>query len=273
MVLLACSILFGSIELIARCTAADPRPVPSVLREDWRPDLARIRSVDAAMAVLPLYIARQKGSREARIAGGIDRFVRDRFFHGQSFLDWRENWPATLSGFVWANLQVPVLPDDIMRHRRAICSQQAIVFMELLRRHGIHTAAVLAAWPSSDPSTSGHFALAARIDGRWTYFDPDQEPPAHGVPLESVIDGSALQRLYASKPDLLAGMRHAAGHRAIRLAYVDSFPAPRGGLFQAVTAWFSAYGWLPFGLAAFLLLGLGHPSRRRLDVRQAFPAQ
>jgi hypothetical protein len=272
-VLVACSILFASIALIAHCTAAVPRPVPSVVREDWRPDLARIRSVDAAMAVLPIYIAREQGTREARIALGIDRFVRERFFHGPSFIDWRENWLAALSGSVWANLQVPVLPDDIMRHRRAICSQQAIVFMELLRRQGLHTAAVLAAWPSSDPSTGGHFALAARIDGRWVYFDPDQEPPMHGVPLERVIDGSALPGLYASKPELLAGMRHAAEHRAIRLAYVDSFPAPRGGLFQAATAWFSGYGWLPLALAAFVLLGPGFRSRRRFAARQAFAAR
>jgi hypothetical protein len=274
MMLLACSILFASVALIAPYTAADPRPVPFVVGEDWRPDLARIRSIDSAMAVLPAYIAREEGSREERIADGTDRFVRDRFFHGLSFIDWRENWLAALSGYVWENLQVPVLPDDIMGHRRAICSQQAIVFMELLRRQGIHTAAVLAAWPSPDPASRGHFALAAQIDGRWLFFDPDQEPPVRGVPVGRVIDGSALSRLYADKPQLLAGLRYAAAHRTIRLAHFDSFPAPRGGLFQATTAWASAYGWLPLGLAAaLLLLGPGFPRRRSSRLSEAFAAR
>jgi hypothetical protein len=270
--LLACSILFAGVALAARYSAADPRPVPSPLREDWRPDLARIRSIDAAMAVLPAYVAREKGSREARIAGGIDRFVRARFFHGLSYLDWRENWLAALAGFAWANLQVPVLPDDILRHRRAICSQQAIVFMELLRRHGIHTAAVLAAWPSSDPAGGGHFALTARIDGRWLYFDPDQEPPASGVAVEGVIDGSALPNLYAAKPQLLAGLQQAAAQGTIRLAHIDSFPAPRGALFQVMTAWLSVYGWLPLGLAGLILIGLRLPRRRFLRLPEAFAA-
>jgi hypothetical protein len=272
LVLLACSILFAGVALVAHYSAGDPRPVPSVVAEDWRPGLAQIRSIDAAMAVLPAYYARESGSREARIANGIDRFVRDRFFHGSSYLDWRENWLAALSGFAWVNLKVPVLPDDIMRHRRAICSQQAIVFMELLRRNGLHAGAVVASWPSSDPGSGGHFALAARIDGSWIYFDPDQEPPVHGVPVDRVIDGSALSRLYADKPQLLAGLRQAAEHGTIRLAHVDRFAAPRGGLFQAATAWLGAYGWLPLGLAALLLLGFGPPRRRRLRLREAFAA-
>jgi len=271
-VLLACSLLFAGVALAARYAAAEPRPVPAVLGEDWRPDMARIRSIDAAMAAVPVYIAREKGSREARIAAGIDRFLRDRFFHGPSFIDWRENWLAALSGFAWANLQVPVLPDDILRHRRAMCSQQAIVFMELLRRHGIHYAAVVASWPSSDPATTGHFALAARIDGRWSYFDPDQEPPVHGVPVERVIDGSALPRLYGTKPGLLAGLRQAAARGTIRLAHVDRFPAPRGGLFQAATAWLSAYGWLVLGFAGLILLGFRLPRERPIRLAGAFAA-
>lgn len=244
-----CFLIFGIVTAATRPIHRTRLPIPPGLSESWRPDLADVRSVDEAMRVVPFYIARQKGSREARIAAGVDQFVRDRFVHGTSLLGYRHNWVAALGGFAWMDLRVPVLPDDILHHRHAICSQQAIVFMELLKRYGIRYASVLMSWPSSDPAAQGHFAVAARIDGKWLYFDPDQEA-AHVAPVEKVIDGSALASLYGDKPELLAGMRYAAAHGQIRLAYVDEYPAPRGGLFQRVTAWLSLYGWLLFGLLA-----------------------
>jgi pimeloyl-ACP methyl ester carboxylesterase len=39
------------------------------------------------------------------------------------------------------DLAVPVKPNDILKHRRAMCSQQSIVFMELLRRFNIEFGA------------------------------------------------------------------------------------------------------------------------------------
>jgi hypothetical protein len=234
----------------------DPEPVPRHVTESWRPELARIRTVDEAMRELPAYIARQHGSRDARVAAGIDQFLRDRFFHDGSYVSVHRNWLAFMAGSLWLNLRIPVLPDAILRHNSAMCSQQAIVFMELLRRYNIHYGAVLMNWPSSNPFSQGHFAVTARIDGRWIYFDPDQEAEQAGVPVERVLDGSALPALYGRKPALLANMRYAAAHGRILLAHIDENPAPRGGLFERVTELLSAWGWLVFGLltAAFVLL-------------------
>jgi hypothetical protein len=259
----ACFLFFAAMTGAVRMIHRDPRPVPARLTEDWRPDLARVRSVDDAMRVLPFYIAGQYGSREARVTAGIDKFVRDRFFHGDSSLGYRRNWLAAMAGAVWTDLRVPVLPDDILHHRRAICSQQAIVFMELLKRYDIHYASVLMSWPSPDPQSRGHFAVAARVDGHWLYFDPDQEAGQVGVPVERVLNGSALAALYGSKPALLASMRYAEAHGEIRLAHFDEYPAPRGGLFQQVTEWLSHYGWLLFGLLALAEL-LVRPRRQEL---------
>jgi hypothetical protein len=242
--------IFGFMTLVGRAAAVPVRPVPAVLAEQWRPELARVRSVDDAMDILPAYVAREQGSREARTAKAINQFVQERFFHGTSELTYRQNWLARFAGAGWLDLRVPVMPDDILQYRRAICSQQAIVFMELLRRHGLHYASVLISWPSAKGGSVGHFAVAARVDGRWLYFDPDQEARQAGVPIERVMDGSALAQLYGGKPELLAGLRDAAARGTIRLAHVDAFPAPRGGLFQTVTKWLSAYGWLLFALMA-----------------------
>jgi hypothetical protein len=252
--------LFGIMTLVGRSAAVPARPVPAALKEQWRPELARVRSVGEAMDLLPAYMARERGSREARAAKAINQFVQERFFHGESELTYRQNWLGRLAGAGWLNLRVPVIPDDILKHRRAICSQQAIVFMELLRRQGLHYASVLISWPAASSGSIGHFAVAARVDGRWLYFDPDQEVRQAGVPMARVMDGSALPMLYGDKPALLEGLRQAAALGRIRLAYVDAFPAPRGGLFQSATKWLSAWGWLFFGLLAlpFVL-----PERRR----------
>ena len=268
----ACFLLFSVVTAASRWFPHPHAPVPADTAENWRPELARVRSIDDAMRVLPRYIAREQGSREARVAAGVNHFVRDRFVHGASLISYHHNWLAGLAGAIWINLRVPVLPDDILHHRHAICSQQAIVFMELLKRSNVHYAAVLMSWPSSDPFARGHFAVAARVDGRWLYFDPDQEAAVSGVPVEQVVDGSALQALYGDKPILLADLRYAAQHGTIRLAHFDRDPAPRAGLFQQVTEWLSRYGWLLFGLLTLAEM-LARYRRERRMAPIAVPAE
>jgi hypothetical protein len=266
--LLACFVLSALATAASKWVPPHAPPLPAAPAEAWKPRLADVKTVDDALKILPSYAAREHGSRDARIAFGIDRFVRDRFLHGPSLLNVRHNWLAGLAGLVWINLRMPVLPDEILHHRRAICSQQAIVFMALLKHSGIDYGSVLIAWPEGGEGEAGHFAVAARVDGRWLYFDPDQEAAVPATPLQSVIDGSALPRLYGAKPALLARMRAAAAEGRIRLARVDQDPAPRGALFQRVTRWLSAYGWLLFG---FLFLAELAVRRRRSDWPRLVP--
>jgi hypothetical protein len=237
---------FGIATLATRTISAHARPVPSGIVEDWKPDLSQVRNIDQALAILPAYIAHQRGTRDERITAGIDQFVRDRFFHGTSHLSARENWIAALAGAVWSNLAIPVLPNDILKHRRAMCSQQAIVFMELLRHFKIDYGSVRFDWPGTR-SRRGHFATAAKVDGQWRYFDPDAEANLR-VPLSAVMNGQGLKELYPTHPELVSGIQHATANGDASLSQLNTFPAPRGGAFQTVTAWLSAYGWLILGL-------------------------
>ena len=268
----ACFLFFALMTAASRIIPHLHAPVPGDPGEDWRPELSRVRSIDAAMGVLPAYVAREKGSREARTAAAIDHFVRDRFVHGTSLISYHHNWLAALSGAVWLDLRMPLLPDDILHHRRAVCNQQAIVFMEMLKRSGIRYASVLMSWPGTG-GDQGHFAAAARVDGRWLYFDPDAEAAQEGVPVELVADGSALPRLYGNKPELVKRLRYAAAHHRITLAHVDTYPAPRGGLFQQVTRWMSAYGWLLFGLLALAQVLLARCGRGGATSAMLVPAE
>ena len=219
--------------------------------EQWKANLAGIQTVDAAMPVVRTYIEAQTGAHDERIAKGIDQFVKDRFISGFSYIKPREDWLLTLFGAAFGSgYTVPVDPDDILKHRQAMCSQQSIVFMELLRRYHVRFGAVLFHWPDPMPGERGHFAVAAQIDGVWRYFDSDLETKG-SPPVSTVIDGTALASLYGDKPRLEARMRYAAAHHGISLAHINTFSAPRGRALQMLTRVFSRL--TPF---IFLIAGL-----------------
>jgi hypothetical protein len=246
--LLLCSFwVVGMVTLASQTVSVHARPVPSSIAEDWKPNLSQVQNIDQALAIMPAYIARQPGTRDEKITAGIDQFVRDRFFHGTSLLSAKENWIAALAGLAWSNLAIPVLPNDILKHRRAMCSQQAIVFMELLKHFKIDYGSVRFGGPRTN---SGHFATAAKVDGAWQYFDPDQEANLR-MPLSTVMDGQRLKEIYA-QPEMVTLIRHAAASGSASFSQVNTFPAPRGGPFQSVTGWLSAYGWLILGVVWLL---------------------
>lgn len=239
--LLALGAAFSTVmTLYAHVATAHPRPIPDRIRDEYIPALGRIRTLDDAAAAVPAFEDPNESSRQKRIADAIDRLLRARFFHGYSELRPDQDWVAALAGHLWFDLQVPVLPDDILKFRRAACSQQAIVFMALLKRYGIEYGAVT--FP--DP---GHFAAAAKIDGQWLYYDSDGEPVRDGFPVAQVLKGKYLTEIYPG--DFGRGLHAAALRGTARLQHVDRNPAPRGALFEQATTWFSRFGWLIFCFA------------------------
>lgn len=248
--------LLSCISLAAYLTPRRPPPLAPT-GERWNANLFHVQSIEAAIPVVNQYISKERGTREERIADGIDDFVRDRFVHGVPHEPIQENWAARLAGIAWDNLSVPVTVEGILHHRHAMCSEQSIVFMALLQRYGLEYGSVLFRWPDPDPLNRGHFAVAARVDGVWRYYDSDLEARFPGTDLSRILDGSAVPALYAHNPRTVEKMRYAASHGGIRLAHVNQNPAPRGALFEKATRWFSKWGWLSMGAiwAAYALVG------------------
>jgi hypothetical protein len=228
------------------------KPPVSAINEQGRPELSTVRSIADALPIVAVYISKQVGTHDERVVRGIDAFVRDRFVHGSSYISVRENWLLKSTfGMISDEYRSPVNADDILRHRHAICSQQSIVFMELLRRYGLSYGAVLFAWPDPDPTYHGHFAVAARVDSHWRYYDSNLE--AAGSPLvRSIIDGSAIAKTYPNNPRLVERMTYAAAHGGIALAHVNTYAAPRGKLLQDFTYAISEV--MPFLLAGMALI-------------------
>lgn len=114
----------------------------------------------------------------------IAEILRKRFYHGYSYYHIATNPLAYLAGkLFWNHLSAIVIPDDIMKHPMAACSQQALVLTEIFKRQGIDFRKI---------GFTGHYAMEGRIQGRWRYFDTDLEPNFNN-------NRESLQKLLASK--------------------------------------------------------------------------
>ncbi len=97
----------------------------------------------------------------------IAGIIRKRFYHGFSHYSFADNPFASISGYVfWDHLSAIVIPDDIMKHPRAACSQQALVMMEIFKRNTTDFRKV---------GLNNHFCVEARIEGEWRFFDTNME--------------------------------------------------------------------------------------------------
>ena len=69
----------------------------------------------------------------------VSETIKQRFYFGLLHYRFAENWIAALSGkLLWSHLSAVVNPNDILKHSEGLCSQQTIVFMELLKRKKIN---------------------------------------------------------------------------------------------------------------------------------------
>lgn len=231
-----------------------PWPSPDLpdVHEEFAPQVQSIKSVDAAAA----YVTRSnEAASPAALADAADEFVRRRFVHGYSFFSPGQNWLAYLAGFAWLDLRSPVLPNDILQHRRAACSQQVIVFDAIMRRLGFETAVV---------RFEGHMTAAVKLGNDWRVYDADREISPRSY---------SYQALEARDPAVLAIYRNAAGlvdlpgqvaHGEVRMTNVNGNPAPHASLFDAVTKALSRYGWAIFlGVAIGWLLYRRRTSGKR----------
>lgn len=98
----------------------------------------------------------------------LENVFRKRFYHGYSNYTYANNWLAAIAGkLVWNDLSAIVIPDHILKHPMAACSQQSIVLMECFKKIGIDYRKV---------GFTGHYALEGRINNKWFFFDPNREP-------------------------------------------------------------------------------------------------
>lgn len=143
--------------------------------EMFNSDLSRINSMNKAINYTDsIYSAENNGAFDTlKYIKVVSKFTKERFYHGLSHYSIFDNWIAYLSGkILWSHMSAIVNPEDILKHSEGLCSQQTIVFMEMLMRKGIKVRSVGLGYKEGP----GHFLSEVYCNGSWHLYDVSLEP-------------------------------------------------------------------------------------------------
>lgn len=205
--------------------------------ELFRPELCNVNTLEKAIRYTDsLYATYNTASYDtAKYVKAVTRFTKERFYHGLAVYDFSENWITYLCGkYFWTHLSAVVSADDILKHPEGLCSQQTIVFMEILKRKNIHVRSVGLGYTTGP----GHFLAEAHYKGSWHLHDVTVEPVwskvvnHHESMNYYLLNKDSLYLAYEGKYD-----RPLFNKLLEKVVYgeVDDFPAKKMLLFHRVT--------------------------------------
>ena len=240
-------IILSLVLLLPNFLWVKPHSLPSYNKvEQYDPALARLNSIRA----LTLYADSIAGAKfikpnsldYALVVTGV---IRHRFFHGFSYYSFKENWLAASSEMLFGhNLASIVDPERIVKFPYGGCSQQAIVFMEVMKRKGFDYRSVC--FPH-------HYASEIRIGHDWYYFDPNMEPH---IPAAARLEArwlnsiDSLKQYYSRSQYPNVDWILGDGSRT-RLSEVNASLAGNARIFHSITGLLSRILWI-FPVCYFL---------------------
>jgi hypothetical protein len=181
----------------------------------------------------------------------LSRTFSERFYHGYSFYSFQDNWIAWLSGkMIWDDLSAIVLPNDILKHPQAACSQVSIVLAEALKRIGI---------PYRKVGLRNHFVLEAYIGKRWYLFDANMEPQ-FPTGRKSVSELKAGHDLYENYKGKLTPSEVDYTFSVIKYGKTNAALAPNASIYHKVTFILSFL--IPLLLMLYILLPFIYPAKK-----------
>lgn len=210
-------------------SAASHAKIKKHLTETFNPALA---NKTASMHALVQYIdTNYNGNRKTEaFLNYISSVISSRFYHSYTYYTLSDNWVAAIAGkLIWKDLSAIVIPDDILKHYRAACSQQEIILMECVKHFGLDYRKII---------FDQHFAAEVKIAGKWHYVDVDQEVKAGNNSLEDLLKDGSFYALYKDKISA-SEITSVLGHP--RYGKVNSKNAPKAELFQEITGLISLF--------------------------------
>ncbi len=193
----------------------------------------------------------------------IDDLLRKKFLHGSSSIPLRGNWFLKFidKTFPTKEITFSLSPNDIAKSNRAICSQQAVLFQELVQEFGFEYESVGFNIPLLEPvrgdadNEFNHYASAVKVENDWYYFDSNLEPEydrySSDIYNEILAGESArLSKLYPKYKwvEIKEGMIYNSNRNV--------FPAKNGLLIQQISKLISYYGWLVFLVISYFFYWL-----------------
>jgi len=188
----------------------------------------------------------------------VDTLIRKRFFHGYATYFFKDNYIIYILGeYIWSDLNGIVEPNDILKRNRAMCSQQAIVFMEILKQYG---------YKVRKAELNLHFCFEVFYKGNWHLYDTNNEIYFGNngkIPSLAYVlahkEEFPPEKIYPklqkkASTSILDVKEHKVGK-------ANDFPAKNIRLFHKITEFLSHTLWAFFGLGAFFL----HQYKKKLQ--------
>ncbi|MEL0115788.1 MAG: transglutaminase-like domain-containing protein [Gammaproteobacteria bacterium] len=185
----------------------------------------------------------------------VDDFLRKRFHHKTNYLNHTNNWLLLFLNKLFPNkgLLGALDPEHIIKEVYGSCSQQAIIFQEIIKTFGFEYSSIGINAELINGENFGHFISAVKMDDKWYIFDTNLEPiyDRHDSEITSRLltgDYETLKSLYpyTNFSDLSPSYN-------IVLRDQNSFPATNGLIFQKFTALVSNYIWLVLAIIALYI--------------------
>jgi len=175
-ILLGISLLLSAIEWRNQFTSTPMGENKLAINELFDPSFKRLTSLSACIQYcdsnFKYLLVSQKDTFS--YVNFVAEFIKKRFYHGYSYFRPGYNtigWMA--APILHKDLSATVIPDDILKFPHGACSQQSIIFFELLQKKGLPTRKV----GFFDSTTQGgHFASEVYWGGKWHYYDVNKEP-------------------------------------------------------------------------------------------------
>jgi hypothetical protein len=166
-------------------------------KEMFLPALKRLNSIDKIYTYTDSVYAALKlpafdTMRYVKVVSGT---IKRRFYHGLSHYSFSQNWICYVLGKTcWSHISAIVDPNDILKYPEGLCSQQNIVFMEVLKKKGITTRTV----GLGTVEGPGHFLSEVQYSNKWHLYDVDVEPNWKAT----TFNHESLEVLLANKGEL-----------------------------------------------------------------------
>lgn len=180
--------------------------VKPIKTELYNSDLYYINSIDKAIKYTDsIYLKNNYQNFDtSEYVQIVSEFTKERFYKGLSLYNMSNNWIACMAGkLTWSHLSAIVNPNDILKHSEGLCSQQTIVFMEILMRKGIDVRSVGLGCKGGP----GHFMSEAHYKGLWHLHDVTMEPV-----WEQIFNNDQSMEFYLkNKESLYSGYKRSYG--------------------------------------------------------------